>query len=133
MLFSHEGSGLLFGSGCHPPFAVYEYAESLTVEVSTFNLLVELDQSLSNTFCPQGGQSFTLSFRIDDTKQANAAVFHTACGIDTPSTHSTLTVVLGTSFAHELIELTETKCRFTIVCPKRGQPRLLSVRHSSGD
>merc|ERR1712228_5550 len=122
------GAEMLFGSGCVPPLAVYERPEAIKVVLSTFNLIVEPEQGPDD-------KRFTLRLKPDDAKRREATYFRTSFNESDAALEGQLMVVLPPAFAHERIELHETRARFKMILPKKAaMPTVgLKVTRVTGD
>ena len=124
VLYSHGGEGILFCTGPPPPFAIYEVADGLKMEISTFNMK---DEFLP---IPWG---FELRLKRDEAKAAAASSFRTAANPSgAPETLTLLKVVTSASSPFDITkaDLQQCKTTFEVLLPKRDMQSvpMLSVR-----
>ena len=124
-LYTHEGEGMLFCEGPPPTFALYERDDSLKLVVSTFNLLVDIEQT---------AHGFALCLTPDPAKQGDELRLAVGPGGGVPQPCK-LHFVVGRRFKQKdtivvTEEATKVKVRLEKV-EKRMVDRLL--RRKSGD
>lgn len=131
---------MVMARGPMPPFAVYEVAQGLELQISTFNLAVEVDPE----FSPSGSE-FGLWLRADPSAAAvaplgPARVLHTSLSTQgaicsglqgkaaTEQLKSRIDVSLSSYFDPTRIEFFEARTRLRITMPKKaGNPKPLRL------
>ena len=136
---------MVHARGPMPAFSVYESVEQLEVQISTFNLDVQVDEVTSIT-----GMEFGLWLRPTASPSALSSsaevhVLHTSlstpaaicCGqLDTEASESRIDISLGANFDLTRMEFFETKTRLRIIMPKKAvHPKSLrlQVQKVAGD
>ena len=139
-VYAHEGKPMVMARGPMPPFAVYEVADGLEIQISTFNLDVEVDPELSHS-----GSEFGMWLRADPSAAAvaphgPARVLHTSLSTQgaicsgrqgkaaTEPLESRIDVSLSSYFDPTRIEFFITRTRLRIAMPKKaGNPKPLRL------